>query len=195
MQTYSHVLITAVFSKQLKKKEVKFSNRAMLIGSFLPDVPLVLITIGYAIYRQYNPDVPDDFIFGSNYDRLYFENPWWILGHNLFHAPLLITIYGFVGWMAWKRGRAWGMVLFWFAIGCGLHSFIDIFTHATDGPVLFFPLNWTYRFPAPISYWDPEYGGKIFAPLEHLFVLIMLIYFALNWWRKRRNQPDAPISH
>ena len=92
----------------------------------------------------------DDAIFGTNYDQLYFTNPWWILGHNLFHAPLLILLYGAVGWIAWKRGRAWGMMLFWFAIGCGLHSTLDIFTHVNDGPVLFFPLNWTYRFTAPI---------------------------------------------
>ncbi len=192
MQTYSHFLLTAVLGDRLKKKEITISNKALLIGSFLPDVPLLLLTIGYAISRQFNPDIPDEFIFGPNYDRLYFENPWWILGHNLFHAPLLIMLYGTIGWFAMKRGRNWGKVLFWFAIGCGFHSVIDIFTHVHDGPVLFFPLNWTYRFAAPISYWDPEHGGRIFAPLEHLLVLIMLLYFATNWWRKRQMKSITP---
>lgn len=192
MQTYSHFLLTAVLGDRLKKKEVNISYGALLIGSFLPDVPLLLLTIAYVINRQFTPGIPDEFIFGPNYDRLYFENPWWILGHNLFHAPLLIMIYGSIGWVAMKRGRNWGKVLFWFAIGCGFHSAIDIFTHVNDGPVLFFPLNWTYRFAAPFSYWDPEHGGRIFAPLEHLLVLIMLLYFAKNWWRTRRIKSIAP---
>ena len=190
MQTYSHFLITAVLGDRLKKIETTFSNRALLIGSFMPDVPLLLLTIGYIISRQNNTG---DAIFGTNYDQLYFTNPWWILGHNLFHAPLLILLYGAVGWVAWKRGRAWGMLLFWFAIGCGLHTTLDIFTHVNDGPVLFFPLNWTYRFTAPISYWDPEHGGRIFARLEHLLVLIMLIYFSINWWRKRRLKRELSL--
>lgn len=185
MQTYSHFLLTAVLGDRLKKKGTTFSNKAMLVGSFMPDVPLLLLTIGYAITRQLNPNIPDEFIFGANYDRLYFENPWWILGHNLFHAPLLIILYGTIGWFAMKRGHTWGKVLFWFAVGCGFHTTLDIFTHVNDGPVLFFPLNWTYRFTAPVSYWDPEHGGRIFAPLEHLLVLIMLIYFAANWWRNK----------
>jgi membrane-bound metal-dependent hydrolase YbcI (DUF457 family) len=186
MQTYSHFLITAVLGDRLKKKEITFSNKALLVGSFLPDIPLFLLTIGYFVYRQTNAAISDDFIFGPNYDQLYFENPWWILGHNLFHAPLLILLYGVIGWFAWRRGRPWGLVLLWFAIGCGLHSIIDIFTHVDDGPVLFFPLNWSYRFPAPVSYWDPEHGGRIFGPLEHLLVLILLNYFLLNWIRNRR---------
>ena len=189
MQTYSHFLITAVLGDRLKKKEANFSNRALLIGSFMPDVPLLLLTIGYIINRQSNPAIADNAMFGATYDQLYFTNHWWILGHNLFHAPLLIMLYGTIGWVARKRGRAWGMVLFWFAIGCGFHTTLDIFTHVNDGPVLFFPLNWTYRFTAPVSYWDPEHGGRVFAPLEHLLVLIMLIYFSLKWWRKRRMKP------
>jgi membrane-bound metal-dependent hydrolase YbcI (DUF457 family) len=186
MQTYSHFLITAVLGDQLKKKEITLSSRALLIGSFMPDVPLILLTIGYIITRQLTPDVPNEFIFGANYDTLYFENPWWILGYNLFHAPLLIMLYSVIGWAAWRQGRTWGKVLFWFAIGCGFHSVVDIFTHVDDGPVLFFPLNWTYRFTAPISYWDPEHGGRIFAQLEHLLVLIIILYFFLNWIRDRR---------
>ncbi len=62
MQTYSHFLLTAVLGDRLKKKETTFSNRALLVGSFMPDVPLLLLTIGYAITRQINPDISDTFI-------------------------------------------------------------------------------------------------------------------------------------
>jgi membrane-bound metal-dependent hydrolase YbcI (DUF457 family) len=194
MQTYSHFLLTAVFGDRLQKKEANPSRKALLIGSFLPDVPLFVLTIGYIITRQLNPALANESFFGTSYDTLYFENPWWILGHNLFHAPLLIMLYGLIGWMARKRGHSWGNVLLWFAIGCGFHAFLDILTHVDDGPVLFFPLNWTYRFPAPVSYWDPEHGGRIFAPLEHLLVLGLLLYFARSWWRKRRMKAITPLK-
>jgi hypothetical protein len=192
MQTYSHFLLTAVLGSQLKKRKIPLSNRALLIGSFMPDVPLLLLTLGYAISRQLNPASTGNSLFGASYDQLYFTNSGWILGHNLFHAPLLILLYGTIGWISWKRGHAWGMVLFWFAVGCGFHTAIDIFTHVDDGPVLFFPLNWHYRFPGPISYWDPKHGGRIFAPLEHLLVLMILGYFARNWWHKRRAKEMTP---
>jgi hypothetical protein len=180
-------LITAVLGDRLKKRSLPLSNRALLIGSFLPDVPLFLLTVGYMVYRQNNAALAAQSLFGSSYDRLYFEDPWWILGHSLFHAPLLIMLYGVIGWIAWKRNHRWGLVLFWFAIGCGLHTAIDILTHYDDGPVLFFPLNWTYRFSAPVSYWDPDHGGRIFSPLEHLLVLVMLAYFAVNGLRSRKR--------
>ena len=185
MQTYSHLLITAVLRDQLIKRDIAQPGRAFLVGSVLPDVPLLLLTIGYMAVRQSGPAGE---LFGASYDQLYFHNPWWIAGHNLFHAPLLLLVYGLIGYWGWQRGRRWGPVLFWLAAGCGLHALIDIFTHVTDGPVLFFPLNWTYRFRAPVSYWDPAYGGRIFAPVEHLLDLILVLYLLLNLRRGRRRK-------
>ena len=45
-------------------------------------------------------------------------------------------------------------------MACLLHSFVDIVTHHDDGPVLFWPLNWHFRFPSPISYWDNAHFGR-----------------------------------
>jgi len=175
MQTYSHLLITAVVNEKLKQKGVAVVSKALLLGSIAPDIPLILITIGFIAYTQLlNPT--SNMSLMENYDQLYLTNPYWIAAHNLLHAPPLILLYGGIGYWHMKKGEGWGKALFWFAIGCGLHSTIDILTHVHDGPVLFFPLNWTYRFSSPISYWDPEHGGSIFAPLEHLMDLGILIY-------------------
>ena len=186
MQTYSHLLITAVFNEKLKEKSVAVASKALLIGSVAPDVPLILISIGFIAYTQFiNPVGAGDGLFIESYDQNYFNNPYWIASHNLLHAPLLLLLYGGIGFWRMKKGDGWGKALFWFAIGCGLHSTLDIFTHVHDGPVLFFPFNWTYRFASPVSYWDPEHGGNIFSPLEHLLDVGILIYLFVKWrWRK-----------
>lgn len=186
MQTYSHLLITAVFNEKLKEKGVAVASKALLFGSITPDIPLVFITIGFVTYTQFiNPVGTGDGSFIESYDQLYFTNLYWIASHNLFHAPLLLFLYGGIGFWRMKKGNGWGRMLLWFAIGCGLHSTIDIFTHVHDGPVLFFPFNWTYRFSSPISYWDPEHGGNIFAPLEHLLDVGILIYLFVKWRRRK----------
>ena len=107
---------------------------------------------------------------------LYFQDPWWIAVTSLLHAPLIILLLGYVGHR--RRDRRAGARLYWFALGCGLHSLIDILTHRDDGPVLLFPFEWSYRIPAPISYWDPRYGGRIFAPIELAVDLVLIGYFA-----------------
>lgn len=84
--------------------------------------------------------------------------------------------------------------MLWFALGAGLHSAIDILTHAGDGPLLLFPLNWTYRFSSPVSYWDPEYYGRIFAPIEHVLDVVLLIYIFVNWRRNRAGTQKASAA-
>ena len=192
MQTYSHYLITAVLKDQIEQKKAVSPSKALLIGSFLPDVPLFILTIGYFISRLANPATADGFLFDQTYDALYFNNPWWIFGHNLFHAPLPILFYAAIGYALLRQTarpgwQKWGWPLIWLAVGCGLHSVIDIFTHVTDGPVLFFPFNWTYRYPAPVSYWDPQYGGRTFAIVEHLLDLVLIIYVVRRWRIKRKQ--------
>jgi hypothetical protein len=189
MQTYSHLLITAALRRGLKQRATAVAGKAFLLGAVLPDAPLVLLTIGYAVYRQwFNPALLDEHIFGSTYDALYFENVWWLGLHNLLHAPLMGLLLAGAGYLALRRGRGWGRALLWFAAGCLLHGVIDIFTHVDDGPLLFFPLNWTYRFTAPVSYWDPRHGGLIFAPLEHLLDLAILVWLGRAYFKQRRGE-------
>jgi hypothetical protein len=164
----------------------------MLFGSILPDIPLFILTVGFIIAHQLNPNPADPSLFGSAYDTLYFTNPWWIAGHNLFHGPLLILLYGGIGYGLMRQTvrpswQKWGGPLLWLAVGCGLHTLIDIFTHVTDGPVLFFPLNWHYRFFAPVSYWDPQYGGRTFAIFEHLLDALLVGWLIWQWMKRRRG--------
>jgi len=125
----------------------------------------------------------DDPICGPHFNHLYFQHPVWQIGHNLFHTPLLL---GLMVWWGYRSGGHRG-ALFWFALACGLHSLLDIFTHRTDGPLLLFPFNWDYRFPAPVSYWDAEHEGKKFALFERLLDLVTVVYLAVAWWLRRRS--------
>lgn len=188
MQTYSHLLMTAVLNHGLKSHGIPVHTKALLLGSFMPDVSLFGLTLGYFVYRHwFDPAGSGEHIFGPRYDNLYFHNPFWITGHNLLHAPVLISLMALVGYYAGlRRQKKWGAALFWFAVACGFHTLVDIFTHHDDGPLLFFPFDWSYRFSAPVSYWDSRHGGRIFAPLEQALDLAILVYFAVTRLVRRR---------
>lgn len=186
MQTYTHLLMTAALGHALHTQAVPVRNRAFLLGSFLPDMPLFLFSIGFAVYYRFIESLPAGYRFFEGYDEMYFNHPLWIAGHNFLHAPFLILLYGSVGYWAARRGRAWGWSLVWFALGCGLHSVVDIATHYNDGPAVLFPFNWHWRIYSPISYWDADHYANIVAPLEHLLDVAVLGYLSLQWWRTRK---------
>lgn len=190
MQTYSHVLIAAGAGKLLSRRGARVHTRAFVLGALLPDIPLFLLSLGFLVkYVWLDPVPPDQRM--ALYDRLYFTHPLWIVGHNLFHAPPLLALYTLVGAWGRRRGRPWGEALWWLAWGAISHSLVDIFTHHHDGPLLLFPFNWQLRFHSPISYWDPRHYGRIFAPLEHLLDLFLLVFILIPWWRNRRRRPGS----
>lgn len=195
VQTYSHLIITAALDVANKDKiessqGVKVDTWALLLGSFMPDMPLVILTLIFFVQNGVFGGGAQDMseIFGPAYDNLYFNDPVWITGHALFHAPPMILLYLTIGyWFGFRGGKPWARALFWFAVGCGLHSAIDIVTHHNDGPLLLFPFNWSWRFTSPVSYWDPDHYGLIFAPLEHLLDLGLLGWLL---WRRLRNRKN-----
>jgi hypothetical protein len=209
LQTYSHVIITAVLNRVLKDQQPHnpadatklmlagrelppLNSRALLLGSFAPDIPLILLTIIFLASdllagRRPGPDVdPSQFNVAYLFDYLYFHNRWVMTLQNLFHGPIVILLYMALGYVAWRRALKWGATLFWFAVSCALHTLIDIPLHTDDGPLLFFPFYWETRFHSPISYWDPAYYGNYWSMFEHLLVLSLLFYLVVDWWRRRR---------
>jgi membrane-bound metal-dependent hydrolase YbcI (DUF457 family) len=165
---------------------------ALLLGSIAPDLPLILLTIYFVIIdllagRTLAPgDDPSQSSVGILFDDLFFNDPGVIVAHNLFHAPILTVSCMLLGYLSWRSGRRWGAALFWFGLGCTLHTLIDIPTHYNDGPLIFFPFDWETRFYSPISYWDPARGGIWFALVEHVLVLIMLLVLIRDWLQRRR---------
>ena len=209
MQTYSHLILTAVLNRKLKEQAKinpnaparptsdgkglpPLQSTALLIGSFAPDMPLILLTLVFILSDMWagNKMGPDPEAGSSNvgylFSYLFFHNRWVLTLHNLFHGPLMILFYIVAGYLAWRLGRGWGPSLFWFAFSCGLHTLIDIPLHTDDGPLIFFPFYWETRFHSPLSYWDPQHYGNYWSIFEHLLILGMLIYLMVGWWRARK---------
>ena len=197
MQTYSHFLITAALNTRLKRSEQQVNTPWLLAGSILPDIPFTLLTLVYWAYYLWIAPISDEQTVMSVMEYMHFDlfyrDPVWIIGHNFFHAPLILLALGWIGFQ-WRR-RCWGQRLLWLAVGAGLHTGIDIFTHHSDGPLVFFPFNWRYRFASPISYWEPEYYAWLVSPLEHALDLILLFYLAWLWWQQRqaKHLPERSV--
>jgi membrane-bound metal-dependent hydrolase YbcI (DUF457 family) len=194
MQTYSHALINGALAGPLKRRGWEINVFAFVLGGVLPDMPFFLLTILGQVYFWLiggTPTGESPMVF--MHMTLYFTDPLWIIAHNLLHASLILAPLGFCGYWGIKAQKRWGSFLLWFALGAGLHSLIDVFTHADDGPILFFPLKWSYRFNSPISYWDPEHYGLIFAPLEHVLDLLLIIAL-IRAWRRTRQSSNRPTA-
>lgn len=174
MNTPSHFLITAAIERALPR--VPIVKTAFLLGSVAPDLPLWLLSIGGILYYHLILGWSTADTASLLFDTLYFHNPFWIAAYSLLHAPLILLTGILLVWPTRRnigsRSR-WG---FWFLLACSLHSLIDIFTHANDGPLLLFPLNWTIRFNSPLSYWDDRYYGKEFQWFELGLDIVLLLY-------------------
>ncbi|MBI3957431.1 MAG: metal-dependent hydrolase [Chloroflexi bacterium] len=188
MQTQSHFLMTAALCIPLQKRGMDVHITAFLLGSFLPDVPLFVLS---AIFGVFSAAAQDGLMSGpamAEYDRLFFNDPLWIVPHNFFHAPLILMLIFVAGLLFHRRGSLWGNRLVWFALAATLHTGIDILTHHNDGPLLFFPFDFSTRFASPVSYWDPNHYGRIFTRFEMALDLLLVGYLLIGWWRRRSQQ-------
>ncbi|MFK7806126.1 MAG: metal-dependent hydrolase [Anaerolineae bacterium] len=198
MQTYSHFILTAVSNRLMKKNppdKKKFpplNSKALLIGSFAPDLPLTLIAAGTIITDLTMGNMNNEAVTSYTeqlFNDWFFNTIWVKTAHNLFHGPLPVLFYILLGYWAWKNGKTWGPALFWFAVACMGHTLIDIPIHYDDGPLLLFPFNFNFRFYSPVSYWDPERYGLPFTIFEHSLVLISLIWIWRDWQKSKAKVP------
>jgi len=174
MNTPSHFLMTAALDKSLPR--VPIVKSAFLLGSIAPDLPLWILSISsisyYHFIRSWSLADTFHFVFGE----LYFHNPFWIASHNFLHSPILLLLGLSLVWRFRRNIGSPSRWFYWFLLACLLHSVVDIFTHAEDGPLLFFPLEWTIRFHSPISYWNPRYHGREFRLFESVLNAVFLSY-------------------
>ncbi|MBI4545618.1 MAG: metal-dependent hydrolase [Gemmatimonadetes bacterium] len=186
MMTPTHFLVTGFAVHRLRRTGTPVPLGPALLGAVLPDFPLALLTLWYlAVPRAANPATGND-VFGELYDRYFFHEPAWIAAHNALHAPLILAGLFAAGWALARWGRTGGMALCWFAISAAVHTALDTVSHHTDGPLLLFPVDWSFRLQAPVSYWDPRYGGAIFVRLEIALDVLLALYFLAAFLERRR---------
>ncbi len=154
---------------------------ALGVGSIAPDVPLYFLSFGGIYYFRNVLGWEDERVFHHLFDDLYFKDPVWIALHNFLHSPtMLIALFGLAIMLKRIRLQLGRWFCFFFG-ACMLHSIVDVLTHHDDGPVLFFPLNWNYRFASPVSYWDRNHHGGWFMVCEVLLDVAMLMFITWNW--------------
>jgi hypothetical protein len=187
-------LIAAAAIVPLRRWPGNVCAPALLVGAVLPDIPIFVLTVaGEIYYRMLAPLPPAVSIMEYLHFTLFYSEPLWIIGHNFFHSLVIDSILLMIGLWWWKRrreqrGGRWGMMLFWLALSMLMHVTIDIFTHHSDGPVIWFPLNWSYRYVSPISYWEPAYGGQGFAVFETVLDLTLIAYLVVALWPAIRQR-------
>lgn len=182
MNTPSHFLVNAALVKRWRDRAIVKS--AFLFGSIAPDLPLYLLSLGSFVLYHYVQGWSLAETFRYMFDELYFNHPLWIVSHNLLHSPVVLGV-GLLLLRRWcdrdPSGKSWG---FWFLAGCIVHTLLDIPTHVDDGPLLFFPFNWSIRFQSPVSYWDDRYYGREFSTFEAILDVVLLLYLLWQPGRK-----------
>lgn len=172
MNTPTHLLVNATLQRRLPH----IPQTPFLLGSVLPDLPLFFLWIGWYVAIRYLQGDPTLTLMDDRLHQLFFTNPVWIVGHNVLHAPLILLTVMMLLWRRRAMAGTWAWRSFWFAAGCLVHTALDIPSHATDGPLLLFPLEWSIRFQSPISYWDPHYYGRLVSIVEVVVDLLLLVY-------------------
>lgn len=160
---------------------------AVLLGSVAPDAPLYMLSFGGAAWFRFVEGWEWPQIFPHMFSKLFYEDPWWISLHNCLHSPLAVGS-ALVALLAWKgRAQFWQSWWAWFFLSCLLHTLVDIPVHHDDGPLVFWPLNWNYRFASPVSYWDRAHYADVVMPAEAALTLGLLgkLIVERMWFAKR----------
>lgn len=188
--TPTHVVTNAFVARRSAKREGVSSNltladgpsrRWFVLGGLAPDVGLYVLTAGAVVFYPLVRGLSLQETFSLAFDDLFFNDPLWIVVQNTLHSPVVLAGLSAVGAMLGKKR------LLNFALGCLLHTAMDIPVHHDDGPLYLFPFNWDLRFNSPVSYWDPEYFGRIVQPID-MAITVLGGGYLLHRWRQSRQR-------
>ena len=200
MNTPSHWLINVSLSRILLKRKPKLAplpKWAVGLGAVAPDIALAVLGVGGMIYYRQILGWPSSKAGRHMFKDLFYNDPFWITCHNFLHSPtMLLMLLGLAFWMgkqwsASKRVASISRFLKWFLLSCMCHTVVDIVTHFDDGPLLFFPFDFHYRFSSPISYWDAAHHAREFRYFEVALDLTLVAWLVVTWWRKRAAKNNS----
>ena len=171
MQTPTHTLLALAF---LAKKGRPTRNRAVLIGSLMPDIFIYICWAWLSING-----VSQDKIW----NEIYFESGVQFWGAISNSIPLFL---GFVvlGWFT--RKKKYGGLLLFLALAALIHIASDFPVHAEDAHQHFWPIS-EWRFYSPLSYWDVRHFGRSVGFVETLLGL-GLVMVLLRRFTKRSTR-------
>jgi len=195
--TPTHVVTNALIARRARvaagdQSESLLSQtsnaRWFIFGGMAPDLGLYVLTAGAAVFYPLVRGLTLEASLRLAFDDLFFNNPLWIVVQNTFHSPVVVGTLALVG-KATGRGR-----LTSFALGCLLHTAMDIPVHHNDGPLVFFPFDWNTRFHSPLSYWDPDHYGNIIGPIDLAITVLGGSFLLASWWKRRWSAPNGSID-
>lgn len=181
MITTTHIVTNALVARRWPRKLA--SPKAFIVGGLAPDVGLLVMTAGAAIVLPRTRGFTLGEAMRYSFDELFFNSKPWIAAANVLHSPVV------VGAMLLATKSASGIAgrrVNSFALGAALHIAMDIPVHVDDGPVLLWPLNWSYRFEAPFSYYDADHYGQWIAPVDMAITVLGGAYLLRNYLAARR---------
>ncbi|MEM8809861.1 MAG: hypothetical protein AAGF01_27900 [Cyanobacteria bacterium P01_G01_bin.38] len=165
MNTPTHIILNLAI---LGRKAQPQWNLPIALGALMPDAAM-FVFYGWTKGVQ---RVPERQIWGT----LYYD-PAWQNTFDLWNSiPLALLGMGLGLWL--RRSRRYKLAGSAIAIGCAsviLHCLQDFPTHRDDAHRHFWPLS-NFRFESPISYWDPDHYGTLFAPFELMLLIIASLY-------------------
>ena len=191
MNTPTHALINWTAAQATKRK---FPASAVLLGSIAPDLPLYGLTFGGILWFRWVKQWEWDAVGRHLFSHLFYHDPGWISLHNLLHSPVVLFTALFILRARMGTHRfldSWSM---WFFASCLLHTLVDIPVHHDDGPLILWPLNWSYRFESPLSYWDVNHFGREVMAFEAILAVTLSARLVWSWIRSRTRATDASNS-
>lgn len=158
MQTYAHYFWTYVIFR--KKRWV----HQVAAFSIFPDMPYFMVYL--ATLGKVGSEGRSGFREGILYPIA-----------NATHSLSILGIAALVFILLRKR-TLYPMLIGWF-----IHQLGDHLTHVIDTYPLFWPISMK-RFPAFVSYWDPEYYGREFFWVNHLAMMTISTVLIFSWAKK-----------
>lgn len=174
MLTSTHILIGAAVSS---KPDFKPWQLVLAwAGGFMPDASIFLMV---AYSRLVNGAGVDLWTIPTG---LYWQEPWQTYSAVSNSFPLwgLVLLSGFLLYKYSKPFKMAGLGMMIFFTGYFLHISVDFITHADDAHVQFWPFS-TWRFHSPISYYQPQYYGRIVGVFEAVMGLSIVGYLIIRF--------------
>ncbi|MEL6107349.1 MAG: metal-dependent hydrolase [Planctomycetota bacterium] len=178
MNTPTHALINWTAARMTSRR---FPPSAVLLGSIAPDIPLYGLSFGGVIWFRWVKQWEWERVGNHLFADLFYNDPWWITLHHSLHSPTVLVIALLATRLATGATRFMESWWSWFFASCMLHTLVDIPVHHDDGPLVFWPFNWSYRYASPVSYWDPDHFGRPTMMFEALLTVALLA--RLLWLR------------
>lgn len=162
------------------------------MGSVAPDIALYGLSISGIVWFRWIKHWEWEAIGTHLYSNLFYNDPWWITLHHSLHSPTVLAVALLVTRLSTGTTRFLDSWWTWFFASCMLHTLIDIPVHHDDGPLVFWPIDWSYRFESPVSYWDPNHFGRPAMAFEALLAIVLLARLLLK--RTPSNDGQGPTD-